>query len=313
MRVFTAADVAAALPYATLINALDQAFRVPVSAPARTFHTIPVPEGSDGSLILMPAWAPGRRACVKIASVFPGNQSRGIPTVQAQVLLLDASNGNCLAILEGGEITRRRTAAASALAARYLARPDARELLVVGTGALAPYMAAAHCEVRRFERIHVWGRDPAKAQACVRLIASQLPELVVSVVGELESAVRSADLITCATTAAQPLVKGQWLQQGVHLDLVGSFSATTREADSDAIACARVFVDTYEGARREAGDLLIPIAEGRISPDHIQGDLAALARGAAYGRISQQDLTAFKSVGTAIEDLAAAECAFMSR
>ncbi|HMD75576.1 MAG TPA: ornithine cyclodeaminase family protein [Steroidobacteraceae bacterium] len=312
MRVFTADDVAAALPYERLIDALDRAFRSPASVPARSFHTIPVPNGSDGFLVLMPAWATGRHACVKIATVFPGNKAQGLPTVQAQVLLLDASNGSAIALFEGGEITRRRTAAASALAARYLARSDARELLVVGTGALAPYMASAHAQVRHFERILVWGRHPAKAEACARLIQSQLPAHAVAATIDLESAARGADVISCATTSAQPLVKGQWLKDGAHLDLVGSFSASTREADSDAVERSRVFVDTYQGARDEAGDLLIPIAEGRIAAGHIAGDLAELVCGRVAARTSERDVTLFKSVGTAIEDLIAAETALIS-
>ncbi len=312
MRVFTADDVAAALPYGRLIDAMDRAFRAPANVPARSFHTIPVPGGRDGFLLLMPAWAVGRHACVKVATVFPGNESQGRATVQAQVLLLDASTGTCLALLEGGEITRRRTAATSALAARCLARSDARELLVVGTGALAPHLAAAHREVRAIERIRVWGRNPAKAEACARLIASQFPEISVAAAVDLEFAVRSADVISCATTSAQPLVQGRWLKDGAHLDLVGSFSAGTREADTEAVARARVFVDTYQGARDEAGDLLIPIAEGRIASAHILGDLAELLGGAVPARISERDVTLFKSVGTAIEDLAAAETAYFS-
>lgn len=312
MRVFTADDIAAALPYQRLIDALDRAFRSPASVPARSFHTVPVPNGKDGFLVLMPAWAVGRYACVKIATVFPGNETLGLPTVQAQVLLLDATNGSAIALFEGGEITRRRTAAASALASRYLARSDARELLIVGTGALAPYMASAHAQVRSFERIRVWGRHPAKAETCARLIQSQLPALPVAATIDLESAARAADVISCATTSAQPLVKGQWLKEGAHLDLVGSFSAATREADSDAVARARVFVDTYQGARDEAGDLLIPIAEGRIAADHIAGDLAELVCGRVAARISLRDVTLFKSVGTAIEDLIAAETALVS-
>jgi alanine dehydrogenase len=310
LQVFTADEIAAALPYGRLIDALERALREGVSAPARSFHPIPVPNGSDGLMILMPAWAVGGHACVKIATVFPGNAALGLPTVQAQILLFDASNGSCVAMLEGGEITRRRTAAASALAARRLARAEARELLVVGTGALAPYMAAAHAEVRRFDRISVWGRNAEKAVACARLIQSQLPEQPVAAAADLESAVRRADVISCATTAREPLIRGQWLKEGAHLDLVGSYCAGMREADSDAVARARVFVDTLQGARSEAGDLLVPLAEGRIAADHIRGELAELVAGSVPGRLSDRDVTLFKSVGTAIEDLVAAQTAF---
>ncbi len=310
MRIFTADEIAAALPYGRLIDALERAFRAPASVPARSFHPIPVPNGNDGLLIMMPAWAVGRHACVKIATVFPGNEAQGLPTVQAQILLFDASNGSCVAVLEGGEITRRRTAAASALAARWLARTDARELLVVGTGALAAYMAAAHAEVRTFERISVWGRNSAKAAACVRRIEARLPGQTVVTAADLESAARRADVISCATTSCEPLIRGQWLKEGAHLDLVGSYSAGMREADSEAVARARVFVDTHQGARSEAGDLLIPLAEGRIAADHIRGELAQLVAGSVPGRQSEREVTLFKSVGTAIEDLVAAETAF---
>jgi ornithine cyclodeaminase len=310
LRVFTAAEVAAALPYGRLIDALERALRTPTSVPARAFHPIAVPNGGDGLLIVMPAWEVGGYACVKIATVFPDNEARGLPTVQAQVLLFDASNGSCVALLDGGEITRRRTAAASALAARSLARRDARELLVVGTGALAAYMAAAHAQVRQFERISVWGRNAAKAGTCARLIASQLPGHVVVSAADLELAARRADVISCATTSREPLIRGQWLKDGAHLDLVGSYCADMREADSDAVARARVYVDTYQGACSEAGDLLVPLAEGRIAADHIRGELAQLVAGSVPGRLSERDVTLFKSVGTAIEDLVAAQTAF---
>jgi ornithine cyclodeaminase len=260
-------------------------------------------------LLLMPAWRPGGRLCVKIASVYPDNSAARLAPVQALVLLADSTTGAALALPDGKELTLRRTAAASALAARYLASPGAAELLMVGTGALAPHLVAAHCEVRPIRNVQVWGRTPERARACADVLASRLPGVGVSVASDVEAAARSADIVSCATTTTEPIIRGRWLKVGAHLDLVGAYLPETREADSDAIARGRLFVDTYEGAQQEAGDILIPMQEGRITFDHVRGDLRALVEKRVAARSAPDEITIFKSVGCALEDLAAAELA----
>jgi ornithine cyclodeaminase len=200
-------------------------------------------------------------------------------------------------------LTLRRTACASALAATYLARADASRLLMIGTGALSPHLIEAHAAIRPIREIAVWGRDRSKAEAVAATLTRD--GLPVVATGDLEQAVRAADIVSCATLSKTPLVRGAWLRPGQHVDLVGSYAPDMREADDEAVARARVYIDTA-AAIHESGDLGQPIASGILAEERISGDLAKLATGAAAGRSSDDEITLFKSAGTAIEDLAAA-------
>jgi ornithine cyclodeaminase len=201
-------------------------------------------------------------------------------------------------------LTLWRTAAASALAATYLAREDASHLVLIGAGALAPYLARAHATNRPIKKVSIWNRSAPRAQGLAKELGNE--KFSVEVVSDAERAVRAADIVSCATLSTEPLVQGQWLKAGAHLDLVGGFRPVMREADDDAVKRARVYVDTRGGALKEAGDLVIPIARGIFRETDVQGDLFDLCRGTAKGRASGSEITLFKSVGTAIEDLAAA-------
>lgn len=307
MRLIDAASLEQLLDFPALIDRLDDAFRQGATVPVRHHHPVPVPGGNEGMLLLMPAWRAGDRIGIKIVTVFPDNALHALPSVLGSYLLLDANTGQPLALLDGRTLTLRRTAAVSALAARYLAREDATTLLMVGTGALAPYLVRAHAAVRPLQRVLVWGRDRAKAA----MLCGQLSDLgvPVEVAEELDQAVPQADIISCATLSRQPLVMGQWLRQGAHVDLVGGFTPQMREADDTAISRSVVYVDTREGALKEAGDLTQPIAAGILTPETVRGDLADLARNRIAGRTEARAITLFKSVGTALSDLAAAELA----
>lgn len=301
LRVYSADEVHAALPWADLADALEDAFiGGDTEVPLRHAHAL----GGDASLLLMPAWSRDALG-VKLVTVMPAAAARGAGTVQASYLLLDRHTGEALALLDGEALTLRRTAAASALAAQHLARPDARRLLVVGSGRLAPWMARAHVALNP-ELVHVtvWGRNPDAAEAVVEELRDEGIEAEVA--DDLHAAVGAAEVITCATTSREPLVRGAWLQPGTHLDLVGGFRRDMREADDVALARARVVVDTYAGALAEAGDLVQPIAAGTIAREHVVAELAELLRGDRRGRLAPTDITLFKSVGTALEDLAAA-------
>lgn len=299
----TADEVHRALPFAPLIDALAEGFRKGAQAPVRHVHT--VNGAGDGRLLLMPAWRPDEAIGIKLVTVFPGNRARGVATVGALYVLLDGLTGHPIALMDGEAITLRRTGAASALAARYLARDDARSLLIVGTGALAPYMARAHATVRRYERIEVWGRDATRAEHTARRLADEgLPALAVS---DLAAATRRAGVITCATTALAPVVRGADVQPGTHVDLVGAFTRTMREADDTLIQRAVLCVDTFGGALAEAGDITQPLERGVIRREHLVAELADLVTGRHPGRSTAAQITAFKSVGTALEDLTAAE------
>jgi ornithine cyclodeaminase len=257
-------------------------------------------------LYLMPGWL-GSVVGAKIATVVPVNSAVGLPTGQALVVLFDRNTGEPLLVADGTEITRRRTAAASALASKYLSRTDSSRLLILGAGALCPYLAEAHCTVRPIERIELWGRDPDRVRAATARVRGRVHAAVeVGIALDLEQSVRTAHIVTCATSSKDPLVFGRSLQAGVHLDLVGAHTPETREVDDEAIVRARVWVDLLESCIAEAGELQQPIRKGLFRAEDVVGDLVGLATGRVSGRVSQQEITAFKSVGTAIEDLAAA-------
>jgi ornithine cyclodeaminase len=251
----------------------------------------------------MPAWKPHDALGVKILNVFPGNSQAGLPGLHSLYCLFDADHGTPIAVLDGNVITARRTAAVSALAASYLARPDAEQLLVVGAGRVASLLPEAYREVRAIRHVAVWDRTPASAQALA--LRLRLLGFDAVVAPNLASAVRAADIVSCATFATEPLVLGAWLQPGVHLDLIGSFTPQMRETDDAAIGRASIFVDT-DNALKECGDLLLPMRGGVFSADRLAGTLADLCAGRHRGRVTTEEVTLFKAVGTAMSDLAAA-------
>jgi ornithine cyclodeaminase len=255
-------------------------------------------------VVLMQAWRSGRRFGLKAVAIFPGNAAYGLPRLHATYTLFDATTGVPLAQLDGAEITSRRTAAASALAASYLARGDASRLLIVGAGRVASLLAQAMHAVRPLRRVTVWNRDPLRADALASSLTTQ--GFNAQAITDLEHATGEADIVSCATLSSAALIHGAWLRPGVHLDLIGSFTPTMRESDAQCFARARVFIDTPE-ALAKSGDVLHAIAEGAFSGEQVQGTLEQLCRGERSGRTAAAQITLFKSVGTALEDLAAAE------
>jgi ornithine cyclodeaminase/alanine dehydrogenase-like protein (mu-crystallin family) len=296
--------VHAALDWQVLIDALRAAFRAGGNTPLRASYPVTL-EGDR--LLLMPAWDASSLG-VKIVTVFPRNPARGLASVSALYLLMDAASGHPLALIDGEALTLRRTAAASALASLYLSRPDARTLLVVGPGRLAPHMAAAHCAVRPIERVLVWGRDRARAEAMAA--ALHWDGCPAEPCAELGAGLAVADIVTCATTAREPVVRGALVRPGTHVDLVGAFTPEMRESDDALIAKSSVFVDTRAGALREAGDLVHAIDGGAIGREHVRAELAELCTGRHAGRQAAGETTVFKSVGTALEDLCAARLVY---
>jgi len=308
MRIIGPSEVHGALDFPSLVESLRQAFRSGCTVPLRHHHEVPVPGAPDATLLLMPAWQTGQHIGVKMVTVFPSNAERSLPSVMGIYVLLDGRTGEPRALIDGPALTLRRTAAASALAASYLARPDCERLLVFGTGALAPHLVEAHASVRPIRNVLVWGRNPEKAAKLAHRLDRR--NLKVAATEDLAAAVRGAHIITCATLSNEPLILGQWLPLGVHVDLVGGFTPQMREADDEAIRRARVFVDTREGALKEAGDIVQPLASGVLAESDVAGDLFELCRGTRAGRRYHDQITLFKSVGTALEDLAAAQLAF---
>jgi ornithine cyclodeaminase len=303
VKLVDAAETERQLPFATLIPALREMFVTGCVVPPRHHHRIDRAPAPDATLLLMPAWKPNDALGVKVVNVFPGNDQAGLPGVHSLYCLFDANHGTPIAVLDGNVITARRTAAVSALAASYLARPDAERLLVVGAGRVASLLPAAYREVRAIRQVAVWDRTPASAQALVLRLRMLGFDAVVA--PDLAVAVRAADVVSCATFATDPLVLGEWLQPGVHLDLIGSFTPQMRETDDAAIGRASIFVDT-ENALKESGDLVLPMQSGVFSTDRLAGTLADLCAGRHCGRVTTEEVTLFKSVGTAMSDLAAA-------
>lgn len=309
-----AEELALALPWPELIDALAGTFTRTVQSPVRHHHRIQVPGAADAMLLLMPAWMEGTFLGVKQVTVFPGNNTRNLPGLNSHYLLSSAVDGRPLAQFDGNELTARRTAAASALASRYLSRPAANHLLMVGAGRMSRYLVRAHRAVRPIQKVAVYNRSRRATESLVQELQCEGIDAVVIEKKDLPSAVAAADIISCATLATDPIIEGEWLQPGVHLDLVGSFTPHMREADDMAVQRCALFVDTRDGALAETGDLIIPIAAGVIGPDHIQAELSQLCAGRHRGRSALPNpdtaLTLFKSVGASLEDLAAAILAY---
>jgi len=309
MRVVSAEEVAAVLPWKALVDRLGKTFRQGVESPPRHHHTIHRPDG-DAVMLLMPAWEPAGYVGIKMVHVYPQNAAKGLPAISGVYLLCDGANGQPLACIDGKELTRRRTAAASALAATLLAREDASSLLVVGTGSLAPMLIEAHAAVRPIRQVRVWGRNLGKAHALAERYAGYRGGLTpiesAAAADDLAAATAGAQIVSCATLSQEPIIHGEWLALGAHLDLVGAFRPDMRESDGECIRRGEVFVDTYAGARGEAGDLLRAEAEGAFQFDDIRADLAELLRAERPGRTAPEAVTVFKSVGASLEDLAAA-------
>ncbi len=301
MQFLNAEAVHRALPYPALIAALGRAHEGEL--PLSDCVVQDDPAGSGNQFVTLPGWLAGALIAVKMVGVFPGNRDLTPPqaSVQGLVAGFDAATGTPVIVADGEAMTFRKTAAISGLGAALLARKDARELLVVGAGGLAPHSVMAHRAARpSLTRIRIWNRTPAHAQALAdRLCAEGIDAHAVP---DLDAAVQTADIISCVTMSKAPLVKGDLLKPGAHLDLVGAYLPDMREADDRAMTRGRLFVDTHIG-REDAGDLIQPVTAGALSWDAIRGDLFDLVQGRAPGRENPDEITVFKNVGGAHQDV----------
>lgn len=289
-----------------LISALRQGFAMTdIITPRRHHHDFHNPvTGADSTLLLMPAWEPGKLAGVKIATVSPLNAQFDLPAIHATYFLMDAQNGAPKAIFEAKNLTVKRTAAASALASSYLSTKNASSLLMIGTGALSPNLIRAHASVRPLKKVFVWGRNPEKSRSICKQLEDE--NFDIEPLRNIKDKISEVDIISCATLSKSPLVLGKYLRAGQHIDLVGSYNKHMREADDATIAKSSVFLDTFQSGLKESGDIVIPIENGTLNESDIKGDLYALALNKIKGRISPDEITVFKSVGHALEDLVAA-------
>jgi ornithine cyclodeaminase len=303
MKTFSAAQTRQALSFPLLITCLREMFIQGCEVPQRHTHTIQAPDGQQGALLIMPAWCVDSYLGIKTVSVFPGNAQRNLPGLFSSYLLCDASTGAPLAHIDGNEITVRRTAATSALAASLLTPEQPQSLLIVGAGRVAAQLAQAYASVRTLSQVQCWARDPRKAQTLVEQLGQQ--GIHAHATADLESACRHADIVSCATLSSAPLIQGAWLKPHGHLDLIGSFAPHMCEADDACFANAAVYVDN-EDAWEKSGDLLGPMDRGVLVRSGSDNTLGALCQKADASRPQAKCRTVFKSVGSALEDLAAA-------
>ncbi|MEO0636842.1 MAG: ornithine cyclodeaminase family protein [Pseudomonadota bacterium] len=310
MRDYSADDIASISTPGLMVEALRSAFQADLVAPVRHHHRIEKSGEPDATLLLMPAWSGANQqsdsyAGVKLVTVVPGNSHRGVATINGVYVLNDGQTGEPVALFDGAMLTVLRTAAASALAADYLARSDARNLTMIGAGAMAPHLIAAHAAIRPIESVTIWNRNLSKAESLAEKLSGST-ELRVEATGDLPAAIRSADLVSAATLSTEPLIFADDVQPGTHVDLVGAFSPDMRESEGRLLGLAEVYADTMAGVESEAGDVIQAVRENHLAFAEIKADLFDLARGHHPGRSPETDITVFKSVGAAIEDLAAA-------
>lgn len=309
MLLVDAQKIEAHLHYPQLIKALESAFQNDYQIPQRNHYSYLDKDDVDPStLFLMPAWDSGKDLGVKLITVSPQNQLLGLPTIQGVYVLFDQKSGTPKAILDAETLTVKRTAATSALASSFLSRPDSKTMLMIGTGALAPELIRAHAETRPIEQVFVWGRSFIKAERLCRKFPKV--DYTIEPVTSYEKVIAQVDLVSCATLSNAPLIFGHSLINGQHIDLVGSFKPDMREADDTFAAKVRWFVDGYKGATSESGDLITPLKKGIIRIEDIHADLFELCNGSRKGRASESEVTCFKSVGHALEDLVAASLVF---
>mgnify|MGYP000618841462 FL=1 len=289
-----------------LISEIKQYFSSDeVIVPMRHHHDFPNPKvQADSTLFLMPAWNPGKNAGVKIVTVSPENGQFDLPSIHGAYIYFDAIKGFIKAIIEAKSLTVKRTAAASALASSYLSRKDASSLLMIGTGALSTNLIKAHAAVRPIKEVFVWGRNFKKAITICDVLKNE--KIKITAVKTIEEKIAEVDIISCATLSKTPLVLGKYLKTGQHIDLVGSYKTDMREADDETISKASVYVDTFQGGLKESGDIVAPLQNRTLKEEDIKADLFQLCSNQKTGRITEEEITVFKSVGHALEDLAAA-------
>lgn len=291
--------------YAELISKLQLAFSSPeFTIPERLHYHYPSTKSSkENTLLVMPGWDNNTMNGIKLLTIHPENSLKNIATIQGIFILFDRDTGSPKAIFDAKSLTNIRTAATSALASSYLSNPSSKTLLVIGSGALVPSLIKAHSTVRDIKTIYLWSRDINKT---VTLIENN-PDLHNNIIPlkEISEGIAKADIITSATSSQTPLIKGALLQNGQHIDLVGSYKKDMREADDSVIKKASIFIDTAN-AYLESGDLFTPMSSGLISKNDIQADLHNLCSNTHVGRLKKDEITLFKSVGYAIEDLVAA-------
>jgi 1-pyrroline-2-carboxylate reductase [NAD(P)H] len=306
MKIIEAQQVNQALNFPTLINALDAGFKQDFGMPQRQVFPLSTLPSRHDAFAVLPAWNE-EVVGVKAFTYFPENGSQDLPTLFSKILLFSRTNGIPLAMIDGTSVTYWRTAAISALASRYLARPESMRMLLLGTGNLALSLIAAHLAEHAISHIVIWGRHADKVQALIVQLRNKFPHVGFSATHDIAASARQMDIIVSATASPDPLLFGKDIPPGCHVDLLGNHSQNRRECDTSLIEKSQVYVDYRDNVLTEAGELLIPISEGKFKPNDIQADLAELCRNGISSRRNKEEITLFKSVGTALSDLICAK------
>lgn len=313
MKIISAEDVHAALRFPDLVDALERAFAGRFNMPPRQVFLLDEAEDNHDAFALLPSWNESRIG-VKAFTYFPDNPKPQYESLYSKILLFDRAHGEPLALVDGTSVTFWRTAGISGLASRLLSREDSHTLLLLGTGNLAQYIIRAQVSVRPLKRVLVWGRTPANVQRIVDLMSAELKDkgLDVSGVDDLQSACKEADIVVSATGSHEPLVHGDWIRPGAHTDFIGNHHATKRECDTALVVKSKVYADSRVNCFKEAGEVLVPIAEGAITKEHVVGELTEMCTRRVPLRESDEEITLFKSIGMALSDLVGAGCAYQA-
>ena len=308
MKTIGPEEVHAALSYPALVDALQETFSGEFNMPPRNVFLLDEQSGSHDAFAVLPSWNTDLIG-VKAFTYFPSN-SEPYKSLYSKILLFDRAHGEPLALVDGTTVTFWRTAGISGLATRLLARKDAENLLLLGTGNLAKYIIRANASVRPLKRVSVWGRTPSNAAQIVDGMSSELEGVEVTVATDLEKSCRQADIIVSATASHEPLVMGDWVTEGTHTDFIGNHHADKRECDTSLVLKSKVYADSYANCFKEAGEILVPISEGVFQKDDVVADLSEMCNGSATLRQSDDDITLFKSIGMGISDLVGAGLAY---
>ena len=306
MKIIDAQQVNQVLDFPALINALDAGFRQDFGMPQRQVFSLSQDPANHDGFAVLPAWNEDVVG-VKAFTYFPDNGKQSLPTLFSKILLFSRKDGTPLAMIDGTTVTYWRTAAVSALASRYLARPESMRMLLLGTGNLALPIVQAHLSEHAISHVVVWGRRADKVQALLQTLRHQYPHVGFSATNDIGAAAGQVDIIVSATGAAEPLLFGKDVAAGCYVDLLGNHSQDRRECDTDLICRSSVYVDYRQNVLKEAGELLIPMGEGKFVASDVKADLAELCRLGKSSRCDAGEITLFKSVGTALSDLICAK------
>ncbi len=312
MKIISADQVHATLSYPKLVDALQEAFSKDFNQPPRQLFLLDDAADNFDAFALLPAWN-DKIIAVKAFTYFPSN-SAPHDLLYSKILVFDRAHGTPLALVDGATCTFWRTGGVSGLATRLLSREDSSTMLLLGTGNLSTYMIRANASVRPLKKIMVWGNPDglplmADAEAVIAQVSDEFPEIEFSVITDLEAACGEADIIVSATSSPDILIRGAWIKEGTHLDFIGNHHADKRECDTETITKSRVYVDSYVNAFKEAGEIMVPIAEGVFSKEDVVAELSEMCSGKATLRTDDQEITVFKAIGQALTDLVAASLA----